>query len=57
MWETFVEKAPYLASVLLVVIVFVRAWAKQEAARERESKRLDEFDLARVKELERIAAA
>lgn len=57
MFELLVEKAPYLASVIFIVLIFVRAWSKEAERREVEAERRDEFDLARIKELERIGQA
>ena len=45
--ETLIEKAPYIASILLVVLIFVRAWAKDSDRRER-------FDAKSMAQLERI---
>jgi hypothetical protein len=47
MWEALVQKAPYVAALVFVVIMFLRHQAKESARR-------DEFDLARMMELERI---
>ena len=47
MWEMFIQKAPYVAALVFVVVAFLRHQAK-------ESTRRDEFDIARMMELERI---
>lgn len=47
--DVLIEKAPYLGSVLFVVLIFIRAWSKDADRREK-------FDLARMKELERIGS-
>ena len=47
MWETLVQKAPYVAALVFVVVAFLRHQSK-------ESTRRDEFDIARMMELERI---
>ena len=55
--ETLIEEAPYLGAVVIVVGMFVGAWWKQQRLQAHESKRRDEFDLARMVELERIGSA
>jgi hypothetical protein len=57
MLETLAQKAPYLAAVVFVVWTFVRAWQKEATRREHEEDRRNKFDLARMKELERIGVA
>lgn len=45
--ETLIEKTPYIAAIVFVVLVFVRSWAKDAERRER-------YDTARMEQLERI---
>ena len=48
--DQLIEKAPYLAAVILTMLIFVTAYAK-------ESKRRDTFEIARLAELEKIGEA
>ena len=48
--DVLIEKAPYIAAIVLVIVVFLAYLGK-------EGKRRDAFDIARMKELERIGQA
>ena len=48
--EALIEKAPFLASLVMIVIIFTMSYT-------RESRRRDAFEIARMKELERIGSA
>ncbi len=52
--DQLIEKAPYLGAVILVVWIFVTAWAKNTKRQDEAWERRDKFDLARMAELERI---
>ncbi len=55
--DAIIDKLPYIGAFLMLVLIFLAAWQKECKRSDDSEVSRQQFDIARMKELERIGAA